>query len=140
MSEELKIGKMKFPLDRMYSREHIWAKKRGNKVRLGLDSFLIENAGFLNYISIDKKEVKKGDNIGNFESAKFVSNIVSPISGEIVKINEKVITNPSEVNKKPYQSWIVEVEVSDKEDFGELISDENMLKKFIKEEIKKMEA
>ncbi|MEM2900265.1 MAG: hypothetical protein QXT63_05690, partial [Thermoplasmata archaeon] len=75
-----------------------------------------------------------------FESTKFVSSIVSPVTGKVVKINEKVIKNPREVNKDPYTAWLVEIEVSEDEDFGEFITDEKELKRFIKEEIRKMEA
>ncbi|UCE37317.1 MAG: glycine cleavage system protein H [Thermoplasmata archaeon] len=109
----IEINNMKFPLDRKYYKKHgnhIWLKEEGGILRIGMDSFLTENAGYLSYITIDNRKLSQGEAIGSFESAKFVSKFYSPISGKVVSVNEDVLNDPIKVNKDPYNAWIVEIE------------------------------
>ena len=148
MARTLKVGKLKFPLDRRYyirKGAHIWVLpgKKGT-VRIGMDSFLTENAGFLNYISLDKKtSVKRGGSLGSFESAKFVSKLHSPVSGKIIGVNEPVLKDPRRINKDPYGSWIIELQASDLEKdllSPELLEEAGDIKEWIKEELRRAES
>jgi glycine cleavage system H protein len=115
----------KFPLDRKYYKKHdchVWLKVDGDKVKIGMDAFLTENAGFLNFISIDEEPIKQGEGIGTYESAKFVSKIYSPISGDIITINDEIVDNPRKINDDPYNNWIIAVKAKDLE--KELRSDD----------------
>ncbi len=108
----VEIANLSFPTDRKYytkSGSHIWIKEEGDLVRIGMDSFLTENAGYLSYLTIESTEFSQGDSIGSFESAKFVSKFYSPISGKVVNTNEDVINDPIKINQDPYNSWILEV-------------------------------
>ena len=148
MAETVRVGRLKFPLDRRYyirKGAHIWLlQEKDGIVKLGMDSFLTENAGFLNYISLDrKKTVRKGGSLGSFESAKFVSRLYSPVSGKVVGVNERVLKDPRLINKDPYGSWIVALKVEDlARDLGspELLGDGREIKEWIKEELRKAEA
>ena len=148
VAKTVRVGKLRFPLDRRYyirKGAHIWLLPlKGGVVRLGMDSFLTENAGFLNYISLDrKKTVKRGGSLGSFESAKFVSKLYSPVSGRIVGINEPVIKDPRRINRDPYGSWIVDLEAQDLDRdllSPELLGDERQIREWIKEELRKAEA
>ncbi len=109
----IEIKDSTFPLDRKYyikHDSHVWLKVEDGKVKLGMDAFLTENAGFLNFISIDDEPIKQGEGIGTYESAKFVSKIYSPISGKIVEINEEIVENPRKINDDPYNNWIIAIE------------------------------
>ena len=148
MVKAVKVGKLRFPLDRRYyirKGAHIWIlPQKGGTVRLGMDSFLTENAGFLNYISLDKKTtVKRGGSLGSFESAKFVSKLYSPVSGKVVGVNEPVLKDPRRINKDPYGSWIVELRAADLEKdllSPELLAKEGDIKEWIKEELRRAES
>lgn len=121
----IEIKGAKFPNDRKYYKKHdchVWLKIEKDKVKLGMDAFLTENAGYLNFISIDDEPIKQGEGIGTYESAKFVSKIYSPISGKIVGINEEVVDNPRKINEDPYNNWIIAVKPDDLE--AELQSEE----------------
>jgi len=142
------VGKMKFPLDRRYYKgrgAHVWlfADKDGT-VKLGMDSFLTENAGFLNYIQLDKKSaVRKGSSVGSFESAKFVSRIYSPVSGKVVGVNQDILKNPRKINRDPYKSWIISIKPDNlKKDMlsKDLLGDPEAIKDWIIEELKKSES
>jgi len=145
MARTIKVGKLRFPLDRRYySRKgaHLWVRReRGGLVKIGMDSFLTENAGFLNYISIEAKgEVRQGRSLGNFESAKFVSKLYSPVSGRIVSVNPEVMKDPRRINRDPYNSWIVALKPGDlaKELLSpDLLGDEKELRRWIEEEMRK---
>lgn len=145
MARTIKVGKLRFPLDRRYySRKgaHIWVRReRGGLVKIGMDSFLTENAGFLNYISIEAKgEVRQGRSLGNFESAKFVSKLYSPISGRIVSVNPEVMKDPRRINRDPYNSWIVAIKPGDLDkelSSPDLLGDEKKLRRWIEEEMRK---
>jgi len=144
----VKVGKLRFPLDRRYyirKGAHIWIlPQKGGTVKLGMDSFLTENAGFLNYISLNKKmTVKRGGSLGSFESAKFVSKLYSPVSGKVVGVNEPVLKDPRRINKDPYGSWIVELRAADLEHdllSPELLAKEGDIKEWIKEELRRAES
>ncbi len=148
MAKTLKVGKLRFPLDRRYYARkgaHIWVLPgKGGTVRIGMDSFLTETAGYLNYISLDKKgTVRRGGSLGSFESAKFVSKLHSPVSGRIIGVNEPVLKDPRRINKDPYGSWIIELQASDLEKdllSPELLGDERDLKEWIEEELRRAEA
>ena len=148
MAKTVKVGKLRFPLDRRYyirKGAHIWIlPQKGGTVKLGMDSFLTENAGFLNYISLDKKTtVKRGGSLGSFESAKFVSKLYSPVSGKVVGVNEPVLKDPRRINKDPYGSWIVELRAADLEHdllSPELLAKEGEIKQWIKEELRRAES
>ena len=139
----LEIKGMKFPLDRKYYTKdgaHIWLKSEGDLVKVGMDAFAVEMAGLLTSLTVAKKEAKSGEAVGSFESAKFVSRFYSPINGEIVEVNEEVLKNPRKINEDPYNSWIMTIKPEADEDSKKyILEDENDIKKWISEELKRVE-
>lgn len=137
----IEINNMKFPLDRRYYKKHgnhIWLKEENGLFKVGMDSFITENAGFLSFITIDNQNLSQGDAIGSIESAKFVSKFYSPVSGKIVSINEDVVNDPIRVNRDPYNAWIVEIEPENLErdiQSEDIIEGEKSIKKWIESEI-----
>ena len=139
----LEIKGMKFPLDRKYYTKdgaHIWLKSEGDVVKVGMDAFAVEMAGLLTFLTVAKKEAKSGEAVGSFESAKFVSRFYSPINGEIVEVNEEVLKNPRKINEDPYNSWIMTIKPEADEDSKKyILEDEDDIKKWISEELKRVE-
>ncbi len=140
----LEVNGMKFPLDRRYyikDGAHMWLKPEGNLVKIGMDAFAAEMAGSLTFLNVGNRQVKSGEAIGSFESAKFVSRFYSPISGEIVTVNDKVLSNPQLINDKPYNSWIVAMNPDNNEDGCEyIIEGKDEISNWISKEIKRMEG
>lgn len=141
----IEIENLAFPMDRRYYKRngsHIWLKEEGNNIRIGMDAFLTENAGYLSYLTIDANEFDQGEAIGSFESAKFVSKFYSPVSGEVVRINEEVVNDPIRINQDPYNAWIVEIKPKDRDsDFRSediLEGDEN-IKIWIEDELRRLD-
>ncbi|UCF07523.1 MAG: hypothetical protein JSW28_07700, partial [Thermoplasmata archaeon] len=140
----IEINNLRFPLDRKYYRgngSHIWLKEEGDTVRVGMDAFLTENAGYLSYLTIDNMDVSQGEAMGSFESAKFVSRFYSPVSGKIVSINEDVVNDPIRVNKDPYQSWIVEIKpqlLADDLKSQDILEGVDVIRAWVTEDLKRL--
>ena len=141
----IEVNGMKFPLDRKYYTKngaHIWLSVEDDVVKIGMDAFATEMTGLLTFLTITMKEVKCGEAIGSFESAKFVSRLFSPIDGEIVAINEMAMKNPRMVNEKPYDSWLVAIKPDDIEDAlksEHILETEEEISSWISQEMKRLE-
>ena len=141
----IEVNGMKFPLDRKYYTKngaHIWLSVEDDIVKIGMDAFATEMTGLLTFLTITKKEVKSGDAIGSFESAKFVSRLFSPIDGEIVAINEMAMKNPRMVNEKPYDSWLVAIKPDNIENAlnsEHILGTEEEISSWISQEMKRLE-
>ena len=139
----LEINEMKFPLDRKYYTKdgsHIWLKQEEDLVKIGMDAFAAEMIGLLTFLKVNKGQIKSGEAIGSFESAKFVSRFYSPLNGEIVAINDDIINHPRKINDNPYDSWIVVIRPDAKDIDGEyVVEGKEKISKWITEEIKRAE-
>jgi len=139
----LEIKGMKFPLDRKYYTKngaHLWLKSEGEFIKIGMDAFAAEMMGLFTVINVDKKQVKQGEAIGSFESAKFISKLYSPISGKIIDVNDKILRNPFEINKKPYKSWIFKMKSKDNAENKYIMRDKDKILKWISKELEKVEC
>ena len=140
----IEIKGMKFPLDRKcYTKNgaHLWLKSEGDSIKIGMDAFAAEMMGSLTFLNVNKKQVRMGEEIGSFEASKFISKIYSPISGEIIDINDNVLSNPSEINKNPYNSWIFIIKPDNaEEERTYIIEGKEEISKWISEEIKRAEC
>ncbi len=140
-SATLTIGPYELPLDRHYDREtHLWvAGAQGRTAhRVGFDPLGAETSGDIVAISVEPAgtHVRRGEAFGNLEAAKFVGPLVSPVSGTIRSHNECVSANPSLVNSKPLDSWLVEIELDDfAAEVALLLSDPVELGAWLKQEI-----
>jgi len=107
-----------FPLDRFYYSNdpgHIWFKKINTLIEIGFDDFGQKQAGHLHHIRTRRidNEYQQGRAFGTVESDKWMGQLRLPLSGILKEVNEKVIKNPSLVNKDCYSNWIVRIEPTD---------------------------
>ena len=139
----IEIKGMKFPLDRKYYTKngaHLWLKSEKDLIEIGMDAFAAETIGTIAFIIVDKKRVKGGEVIGSFESTKYISKLFSPVSGEIIDVNNRVLKNPSKINKNPYKSWIFKTKPDDNiDECRYIIKDRDKILSWITEEIKNLE-
>ncbi|MDP3010622.1 MAG: glycine cleavage system protein GcvH [Methylococcales bacterium] len=97
------------PENLKYAPSHEWAQlEDDNVVRVGITDFAQEQLGDLVYIELPElgRKVTAGEQCAVVESVKTASDLYSPVSGEIVAINEAVVDAPEEVNDAPYQTWL----------------------------------
>jgi len=111
--------------DVRYSTDHIWAKPVGKKrLRLGISDYVQEKIGTIDTITLAEvgDEIERSDNFGEIESAHTLFELLSPVTGSIVEVNEDVLTYPNLVNSDPLgEGWLVEVEVVDMREYNELM-------------------
>ena len=103
------------PNELYYHEEDTWAKEEGGNIRVGMTDFYQKMAGETTYVDLpfEGDEIAQGDTCGKIQSAKWVGKFVSPVSGEIVEVNEKLEDNCSLINKDPYgEGWIMVVKPS----------------------------
>lgn len=104
-----------FPEKFYYSEDHEWAKLEGDIVTIGITHHAVEQLGDITYVGLpqEEDELEKGEVFGSIESVKAQSDLFSPVSGKVVKINEELEDTPEVINEDPYEKgWLVQVEVS----------------------------
>ena len=105
------IEEYNMPDDLYYHEEHAWVKvEHDGNVRVGMDDFYQKNAGDTTYIDLpfEGDEVAQGETCGKIQSAKWVGKFVSPVSGEIMEVNEELEDDCTLINKDPYgDGWIM---------------------------------
>ena len=97
------------PKNLKYAVSHEWVQlEDDNVVRVGTTDFAQEQLGDLVYIDLPKlgRKVNAGEQCAVVESVKTASDLFSPVSGEIIAINENVADEPEQVNDQPYQTWL----------------------------------
>ena len=104
------------PDDLMYTKEHEWAKEEGGVVRVGITDYAAKTLNDVVYVTAPKLNgaVQQMKSMGTVESIKAVSELYSPVSGAVTKVNTALDSHPELVNKSPYgDGWLIEVKPSD---------------------------
>ncbi len=117
--------------DLKYTDTHEWIKVEGDNCKVGITDHAQEELTDIVFVELPEvgKEVKKGDELCVVESVKSVSEIYSPVSGKVLKVNKELEETPETVNESPYdEGWLVEMEVSDKSEIDDLLSSEDYKK------------
>ena len=112
------------PSDLKYTREHEWVRVDGSTATLGITRFAVEQLGDITMVDLPKEgeTVKKNDVIGTVESVKAVSDIYSPVSGKIAKVNTPLTDSPEYLSDEPYDDgWMVQIEISNPAELDELM-------------------
>lgn len=106
-----------------YANSHEWVKVDGDFAYVGITDYAQDSLGSIVYIEVGEvgDEVVQGEEFGAVESVKAASDLLSPISGEIVEVNENVLDNTEDVNGDPYGSWLIKVKISDESELENLL-------------------
>ena len=103
-----------------YTKSHEWVKENGDgTVTVGLTDYAQQELGDLVFVNLPLAGdgVTAGEAFGDVESVKAVSDVFSPVSGEVAEINEELLDAPQMINETPYDAWLIKVEnVSDSEE------------------------
>ena len=122
------------PQNLKYTKEHEWARIEGNRAVVGVTAHAQEALGDVVFVELPKvgSAVSSGKQFGVIESTKAVSELYSPLSGKVVKVNDALSDNPQTINSDPSGAgWIIEVEPSDSKEVAGLMDAsayENLLK------------
>ena len=111
------------PQDLQYSKEHEWLRVAGDIGTVGITDHAQSELGdviFVDFPQVGAK-VEAGKTLGTIESVKAVSEIFSPVSGEILEVNKNLLTAPEAVNSDPHSSWMVVLKLSDPAETGTLL-------------------
>jgi glycine cleavage system H protein len=103
------------PLDRSYLDSHEWAKIDGDIVTIGISDFAVEQLGELVYLDLPDlgDQVSRGESFGEVESVKAVSDVNSPVDGEIVEANTDLPDNLEALQNTPFEDgWLIKVRVA----------------------------
>ena len=105
-----------YPEDLKYHEEHDWARVDGNEAVLGITWFATDALGELVHFEPPEvgSSVTKDQSYGEVESVKAVSDVVAPLSGEVLAVNEQVVDAPETVNEDPYgNGWLIRIRLAD---------------------------
>ncbi|MBQ1912652.1 MAG: glycine cleavage system protein GcvH [Bacteroidales bacterium] len=109
-----------------YSESHEWVKVEGNVAVVGVSDFAQKEMGDITYVDMPEvdDEVTAGEEFGALESVKASSDLISPVSGTVVAVNEELEDAPEKVNEDAFENWIIKVEMSDPSELDKLLDAE----------------
>lgn len=109
--------------DRRYADSHEWVKLEGEIATVGISDYAQHALGNIVYVDMPEvgDEVSQGEEFGAVESVKAASDLISPISGEVVEINEALEDTPELINEDAFANWIMKVKVSDPSELDNLL-------------------
>ena len=105
-----------YPENFRYTKEHEWVSVDGDTATVGITDHAQHELGDIVYVDLPKTGAKlsKGATLGSVESVKAVSDVYSPVSGEVVAINEALSTAPEKLNAEPHDgAWLIKVKIAD---------------------------
>ncbi|EQC51436.1 glycine cleavage system protein GcvH [Bacteriovorax sp. DB6_IX] len=115
------------PAELRYTKEHEWAKLEGEIVTVGITDFAQSSLGDIVFVELPEvgDELDKDGTFGAVESIKSASDLYSPLSGEVVEVNEELVDSPDNLNSDPYGAWMIKLKVSNSSELEELLSAED---------------
>lgn len=113
-----------YPKELKYDREHEWVRLEGDIATIGISDFAQDQLGEVVYVDMPTvgDTLASGDSFGEVESVKSVSELFSPVSGEIVAVNDVLADSPETVNEDCYgDGWMIKVKLSDPAEVDDLM-------------------
>jgi glycine cleavage system H protein len=107
---------MSYPDDRRYTKEHEWVKVEGDLGRVGITDYAQKQLGDVVYLELPEpgRVLKSHEQFGTVESVKAVSELFSPVAGEVVTVNSALVAKPETINADPHgAAWMMEVRLAD---------------------------
>ncbi len=106
---------MSVPEELQYTKSHEWVRTEGDTATIGVTDFAQEELGDIVFVELPEEGATfdAGDSFGTVESVKAVSDLYSPVGGEVVEVNEALSDNPEKINEDPYgDGWIIKLRAS----------------------------
>ena len=114
---------MAYPAGFKYTKDHEWIDLSGDQGKVGITDYAQVQLGDVVYIELPEvgAKLKQGQSFGTIESVKAVSELYSPVTGEVVEVNAALKDKPETVNKDPHASWMVVIKLSTPGEAGALL-------------------
>jgi len=116
------------PAELKYSKDHEWVSTEGDIATIGITDYAQDSLGDVVYVELpnEGENFSAHDSFGSVESVKAVSEIFTPVAGEITEANEDLNDTPEKVNEDPYgDAWLVKIKMEDAGEFDDLLSAED---------------
>jgi glycine cleavage system H protein len=117
---------MAYPAGFKYTKDHEWIDLADGKGKVGITDYAQQQLGDVVYVDLPEvgAKLKQGQSFGTIESVKAVSELYSPVTGEVAEVNTALKDKPETVNKDPHGSWMIVVKLTQPEESGALLSAE----------------
>ena len=114
---------MAYPAGFKYTKDHEWIELTGDSGRIGITDYAQQQLGDVVYVELPEigAKLKQGQSFGTIESVKAVSELYSPVTGEVVQVNGALKDKPETVNKDPHGSWMVVLKLTNPGEAGALL-------------------
>ena len=112
-----------YPADLKYTRDHEWVRLQGAEALVGITDFAQRQLGDIVFVELPEvgRQVKQGEVFGTIESVKAVSELFSPVSGEVIAVNSDLAAHPEAVNAKPHEACMIRLRPSAPAEAGALL-------------------
>ncbi len=113
-----------YPAGYKYTKDHEWIDLAGDRGRVGITDYAQAQLGDVVYVELPEvgARLKQGQSFGTIESVKAVSELYSPVTGEIVEVNTALKDKPEAVNSDPHGSWMIVLKLTDPGETGTLLN------------------
>lgn len=118
---------MNIPENLKYSNDHEWLRVEGDEAFVGITDFAQKELGDIVFVEVETidETLEKDEVFGTIEAVKTVSDLLLPVGGTILELNEKLEDEPELINKDPYnEGWIVKIKITDASEVDELLDSE----------------
>ena len=104
-----------YPADLKYTKDHEWVRFDGSEATVGITDYAQRQLGDVVFVELPEigRQVTQGEPFGTIESVKAVSELFSPVSGEVIAANDTLGVHPEAVNHTPHETWIIRLRPSD---------------------------
>lgn len=108
----------------MYSKDHEWVRVEGDTAYVGITNYAQVQLGDIVYVELPEVsvEVEKDDVVCAVESVKTAADILTPVSGIVISVNEELEDQPEMINEDPYSAWIMQIEMTDLSELDSLMN------------------
>ena len=115
---------MNIPENLLYSEDHEWVRVEGEEAFIGITDFAQKELGDIVYVELETLDetLEKGEVFGTVEAVKTVSDLLMPVGGTVLEVNEALADEPEDVNKDPYgKGWLIKIKVEDASELDNLL-------------------
>ena len=114
---------MTYPAGFKYTKDHEWVELSGDRAKIGITDYAQQQLGDVVYLELPDvgAKLKQGQSFGTIESVKAVSELYSPVTGEVVDVNAALKDKPETVNANPHGSWMIVVKLANPGEAGALL-------------------
>ena len=115
---------MAYPASLKYTKDHEWIQLEGDNGTVGITDYAQQQLGDVVYVELPEvgAKLKQGQSFGTIESVKAVSELYSPVTGEVVAVNSELKDKPEKVNADPHASWMIKIKLTNAGEAGGLLT------------------